>query len=287
MDPTRFFDHTQPQGSAAPSGTSGDPGVQAHPGQPHVPTDAPAPDQAPSAPPVAPGGSDAPALEDSTQQPGTQGHPADAIDPERYRHLEQQNQQYQRTLQQIGSWASQQEAARQRQQIQDRYHQRIAQAKSTALNMSPQEAIDYMARQQEDITREFFGLMSQAEQAMEQRVQQERQILGTPLWVKALVQQANLPELAEQELLALGDPRLIERQLPIVRQRYEQNRQLQERLDQMARQMQANQLVQNGAGIAGGTIAPQSAAIPADADPDTKAMLIYRDIKARAMAGTQ
>lgn len=284
MDPTRFFAPTQHDGSAVPPGPSGDDGSQAPPASPQVPPGAPGQVPGHQQQQVAPGDATGQEPVDPNGQPEGEAPQTPTGPSDRERQMEEELNQYRGTFNQIQNWAQQQQAEQQRQQIQGRYTQRIQQMKSTAENMGSQEAIDYMAREQENITQEFFQHMQQAEQAMEQRIQQERRVLGTPLWVKELVRQSGLPEDAEQELLALGDPSLIERQVPHVKKRYDANRQLQEQLDQLSRSMQAGQLVDQGAGIAGGTVAPPSIAIPEDADPDTKAKMIYQNIK-RAAAG--
>lgn len=284
MDPTRFFGTQQDNGSAVSPGTSGGVGDQAQPAPPQVPAETPGQEQQ-----FVPGGhlEQQQAPVDSQQQPdGSQPQtpPTPPVDPAEVEMLRRQNREFQQKFQQIQSFAEQQEALLVQQQIQQRYDQRVAAARATAENMSPKEAIDYLERQMRDINAEWMQNTQRLVTAMEQRMEQERRILGTPLWVQKLVRDANLPPDAEQELLALGDPAVIERFVPFVKKRYEQNQQLQQRLDQMARSMQAGQMMQAGAGVVGGTIAPAGALDDPDKydDPDDKAMAIYRNIKRQA-----
>lgn len=275
MDPTQFFGQPDPSGSAAPPAPSADTGDQAQPGIPQGVAGAPGAGDAGQQP-----------AHDATAQPQTPEPPSPPqIDPSEVARMRQQLQTYEGTFNKIQSWAQQQEAQQLQQQIQHRYDERVAQARATAENMSPREAIDYLANQMKSINGEWMQNIRAFEQQAQQRLEQERRVLGTPLWVKELVRQADLPPDAEEDLLALGDPALIERNLPRIKKRYDDNRALQQRLDQMSRSMQANQMVQQGAGLVGGTTAPTTPEIPADADPDTKAMLIYQQLYRNAGVG--
>lgn len=279
MDPTTFFGQPEANGSAASPTPSADAGDQAQPAVTQGVAGAPGAEVA-GQPPAH--DANAQPQESGSSQAETPTPAQPQIDPSEVERMRQQLQSYEGTFQKIQGWAQQQEAQRVQQQIQQRYNERVKNARDTAESMSPREAIDYMARQMESINGEWMQNMQAFEQNFNNRLEQERRALGTPLWVKELVRQHNLPSDAEEDLLALGDPRLIEQNLPRVKKRYEDNRALQERLDQMARSMQANQMVQNGAGVVGGTTAPPTPNIPADADPDTKAMMIYQQLQRNA-----
>lgn len=275
MDPTRYFGATQQQGSANPPAPSDDIAAQARslssqdtaglPGRTAPPGQA-SPDADPNGQPQ------------DEQQRARDEHEA------RMRQLEQENQQLRGTFNQVEQWAQQQAQTARQQQFQGQVQQRLAGIRQTAENMSAREAVEYQNQESARMMQDLMGHMSQQEQQMQQRLEQERRMLATPLYARKLVEDAGLPADVEQRLLEIGDPDMMTRLLPGIQREHQERQRMQEQLDQIARTTQANQMVRQGAGIAGGTIAPPSIPIPDDADPDTKAKMIYADIMRQRMA---
>lgn len=278
MDPTRFFSgQTANDGSAAPANTSDATGSTAPSDASQVSSGVP--EQA-QHPPQAGQPQGQQAQVDPSGQP--QETPTPDPTAERLAQLERENQQFRGTFSQFQHALAQQATQAQRQQAQQQFEQRITDAQATANTMSPADGLEYMARQQKAIVSDLFGVVDRAGQQFEQEKRQLEYTLGTPLYVKHLIQEAGLPAETEKRLMALGNPDLIRAQIPYFKQEHERNQELTNRLDQLSRSMQAGQMVQNGAGAVGGSIAPPSIQIPEDADPDTKAMAIYADIMQRA-----
>ncbi len=277
MDPTRFFGATQQQGSANSPASSDDIAAQARSLSSQEATGLPGQTAQPGqAQPNA----------DPNGQPQDEQQQAQAQHEARMRQLESENQQLRGTFNQVEQWARQQAQTAQQQQFQGQIQQRLAGIRQTAENMSPREAVEYQNQESARMMQDLMGYMGHQEQQMQQQMQQRERQLATPLYARKLVEDAGLPADVEQRLLEIGDPDMMTRLLPGIQREHQERQRMQEQLDQIARTTQANQMVRQGAGIAGGTIAPPSIPIPDDADSDTKAKMIYADImRQRAATG--
>lgn len=275
MDPTRFFG-TANNGSAATSDNSGNDPSQARGTQPQE--SAVVPGQVQDQGQVGQPTQDQ-AQVDSQQQPSdqqpTQPDPRD----ERLRSLESELNQARSVISQVQNWAQTEADNRRQQQMQQQYSQRIQNARQVADGMGSREGADYLARESIAAQNELFRAMQEERQRLQQQMEQRERTLGTPMYAQHIARQAGLPEDAVDELLALGDPNLMQRYLPHIQRRHQEQQQLKQQLESLARNQQANQIVQQGGGSSGqGTIAPQSMPNLDDMDPMDKARVIYNQI---------
>lgn len=271
MDPLRANFWSQPQ-SAAPSASAGTPGQAPPQGNPPAAAAAPDVQQQPSTP---------------TPQPPTQNEDESRQQYlARIHELEQRASQAEQTASQLQSGL--QEAIRygQQRQQEDTFKRRRADLISQAEGMAPQERQTWLDTQ-------LATLDAERDQYWQGQVQQERQQaqqlarrIGTPLFVDQMMRQHGLPEEARQTLMAYAarDPDFVPVAAQDLKRQYDAQQRYEQQLQQLSRSNQAQQMVDQGAGVVGGQ-SPAAMPYQSTGDADQDALAIYRQIKAQR-AGT-
>jgi hypothetical protein len=197
---------------------------------------------------------------------------------QRAQQIEQQNQQFNQVFQQIQQHTEQQ-------RIEEESRQRIQAIVARAESMAPGEASTYMREQMLQVQRQEQQARDVAIQQTRQQAQQAIKMAAMPQYADHVVETMKLPPEAKQELLSLGDPDLMFRQAPVIKQRYEQMEQLRQQIQQSSQQSlragEVNAMRQNGLTNIGGQAASGFNMENLPSDPTERAMAIYEQIDAR------
>lgn len=161
-------------------------------------------------------------------------------------------QQFQQALATAQAQAAEEERSRQAQS-------RIDQAQQVASSLSPEDGFAYLRRVYDaELVRERQEKQQIAQSAQSQ-LQQVVERLSLPQYARHLAQQHGLTPEYEQMLAMLPDGRQMDAYVPVLKAqaaKAEQDRRerqdLQNKFDQMMRSMQAGQLANSGAHVAGG-----------------------------------
>lgn len=196
--------------------------------------------------------------------------------------LQAETRQYQAAIRQVQQYAeTQQQSQAQQQQI----DMILAQADS----MPSSEGATYLRNQMRNLIQQQQTAAQQQLQTREQQFEQERKVLAAPMYADYLIDSMKIPAEAKQELLSLGDPDLMYRMAPQIKQRYEQFgnqlQQFQQAQQQLGRSQEVLQLQQNGVATVGGQGAGASYDIEVSDNPDERAMQILAHMRERERQG--
>jgi hypothetical protein len=171
----------------------------------------------------------------------------------------------------------------QNQQQADRqaFEQRRQSILQRADTMRADEANRFIASEMDSLYDEFQNKTSQLQQSMEQRQMQVLRQVATPLYIDDLIKRNNLPPEAREDLMRFGDPDVAANAVPFIKRQYDERKQLEERLEQLARSQQATQTAQSGVGRLGGYNGAPGAAtdIPEGLSADERALWVYRNLR--------
>ena len=199
---------------------------------------------------------------------------------ERLQTVQAQNQQFQQTFDRVRQYAEQTERQQREQQVNQRFNVERERIMQTARNMGVDEGMEYISRQMSDLNNQALALRQETAQEYEQRMQQMQRVAFTPLFAQELVRQHGLPAEYEQKLMRFGDVDRMPQYVEDLKSEYQERQQLQQQIDQLARTQQANNLVRQGAGMAGGSNAPANANLSLEGmDTDDRAATIYLALK--------
>jgi hypothetical protein len=183
-----------------------------------------------------------------------------------------------------------QQAAQQNQQDQQLQNQ-LAMIQATYDNLPAEQAGQYLKTQIQNIV---GGVRMSAEQARQQERQQMEMALrqaasgAQPTYLDHLTQAYQLTPEARQELAQLGDPDLMHRMAPVIKQRYDQMQaqlgQYQQNQTQQARSQEVMALSQAGLTHFGGQAGAGDVQLEVSDDPDERAMQIYDYLKRTEMS---
>lgn len=201
---------------------------------------------------------------------------------------EQERQANLRNQQEMGRYreiVGQIQRAAEEQQQNNAIQQQIDMMLATADNMSPSEGAAYL-RNQIKTTLSQVRNMSQQELHQERlRHEAEKRMIAAPQYADHLIQSLGIPPEAKQELLNLGDPDLMYRQAPVIKERYDQFNQQRKAWEQsqqqLARSQEVTTLRQNGLAAIGGQGAGGAYQLEVSDDPDERAMQILNHLRQR------
>lgn len=202
-------------------------------------------------------------------QSASQANPM--VDLDRYRSVENELGQYRQAFSQFQQMA--QEGQR-NQQLQDR----LTQVQAVYDSLPADQARQYLVNQVQSIVGETSMTYQQQLQRAEQEKMAIARQISAPLYAKHLADTNGLPQQAQDELLALGDPDLMYRQVGVIKARYDEfNRQLsqfQQNQTQVARAQEVQAMSNAGLGAFGGQTAGASLQLEVSDDPDEAALQI-------------
>lgn len=187
---------------------------------------------------------------------------------------EQEAGQLRGVVQQIQTYAQQQEQERQ-------FNERMQVALAAADNMPAEQAKQYIQQQTNVILTEQRRQAEQQIQQAQQQAQMMVQKAALPQYADHLASTLGLSPEAKQELMAYQDPDMMYRMAPVIKQRYDAFNQqlaaLQGNQVQNARAQEVAAMQQAGFSAMGGQNVGGSfqVEIPDHLDADEKAMLIY------------
>lgn len=271
-------DRSQIDPSAATNQPSSTPGPVA-PSQPEQGTGI-APGAVPGPQTAQPGGAVQPvATEGTTPSPPQPDLQAElAREREARQQLQNQYRQNQQMIQQVQRYAQEQQ---ENQQLQQQVDMMLA----TADNMPSGEANTYLRGQIKNLLGQTKIQSQQAIQQLQQQHQQEIRTVAAGPYADHLIQSMGLPPEAKEELMALGDPEMMYRQAPGIKQRYDrfnaQLAQYQDNQQQIARSQEVNAIRQNGLANVGGQGAGASYELEVSDDPDIRAMQVLAHLRER------
>jgi hypothetical protein len=194
---------------------------------------------------------------------------------------ESERQRLQQTLGEVERGFQQIQQQNQQQAETQAFQQRKAQILQAAGSMRQDEADRYISSQMDSLYNEFQSRTQNLQQTLEQRQMQVLRQVATPLYIDELVRKNNLPAEAREQLMQFGDPDIAQRQVPFIKQQYEERKKLEERLEQLARTQQANDQVQQGVNRLGGYNAASGSGmdIPEGLTGDERALYIYKQLR--------
>lgn len=199
---------------------------------------------------------------------------------ERARQIEAEASRYKSTLDQVNQWAMNYQMQQQAQAEQQRYRQWRDEALDAAESMAPQDARRYLAAEFQKIEAEKDRMYQMQMQQLNQQREQERRVLGKPIFIEQIVRDNGLSDDDRKFLDALENPDDAARIAPMLKQNRERWNAQQEQINQIVRAQQAGQLQAAGIGTVGGTVAPGSAPTMPE-DPDEKAIWLLHNAPAR------
>lgn len=199
---------------------------------------------------------------------------------ERAQHFQQEAQQARGAMQEFIQRAEQVRTENQARQVQAEFDRLRGDAIKQSRNFSPDEGAEYLERELGRIAsqeREFWGL--QVQQVYQQR-EQDRRVLGTPLFVDNLMREQGLPDAARDEIMqaAALNPDYAARIAPSIKARYDQIANIEAQLNQLSRSNTVQNLRDQGAGLVGGQT-PSGGGVQKTGNADADAIAIYRAIQ--------
>ena len=186
---------------------------------------------------------------------------------------EQRAAEADRNMQEITQGLMQFRDQQQQQQAQDQYRQERQRIFDEAQNMSTAEGFRHIQRETERLDTRWQQQIQSIQQQAQQRIEQERRAIGTPLYADELIRRHGLPQEYRERLLRLGDPDLMARTVPDLVEDHKKYQSLQDQLNQLSRSRQANAFAESGVGMVssgGSTGSPGQLSN----DPDERAMQI-------------
>ncbi len=206
------------------------------------------------APSAAPSDTPPPATPDSPAPPAPSNEPD-------YRALYEQAapqvQQYQQMWQQVEQAARQAEQQRQEEAAQAQFRSRRDTIYDTANRMPPEDAFQYIRRNEDQEIANLYNQIGQIRQASQQQAYQAVRQVSGPLYAQHLADTHQLPKEYAQRL-AMLPPEQMDGYLPVLKQEYQRSTQQQhqadqryqdllQRFDQLSRTQQAQGLMASGA----------------------------------------
>jgi hypothetical protein len=181
-----------------------------------------------------------------------------------------------------------QRAAAETQQNQQ-INERIQMITSTANSLPASEAETYMKNQINAILGDVRLSSNQQIQQIKAENDAMMRVVAAPTYADHLAQQLQLSPEAKEELVALGDPDLMYKMAPQIKQRYDrfntQLAQYQQGQTQIARTQEVAALSQAGLGAFGGQTAGGSYQLEVSDDPDEAALQILHHLRERDRGG--
>lgn len=191
---------------------------------------------------------------------------------------EQEAAEARQNMQQITSGLQQFREQQQAAAEQEAIRREKAEIYQRARNMSPAEGFEYIQRETDRLDTRWEQRIQAIQQQAEQRMQQERQILGTPLYVDDLIKRHNLPPEYRDRLMRAGDPNVMARIAPDLAAEHQKYQSLQDQLNQMSRSQRADAFAQSGVGMVANGGAAGAPGNYSD-DPDIRAMQILDQLQ--------
>lgn len=180
------------------------------------------------------------------------------VDLNAYQAAQQKAQQFDQLQQELRQLAMQRQREDAQRQEQTQLAQQREQIRAMAQTMAPEDAMQFIDRQYDQILAQSEQRRVQREQEMQQQFYATMVQATTPAYARHLAQQHGLPAEYEQRLAMLAPPDM-DRYLPVIKQEYQAQKTQQENyqrlaneLDQLKRSQQATGLAQNGAHVVGG-----------------------------------
>lgn len=210
-------------------------------------------------------------------QAGPSGFDYGALERERQARVqaEQQVAQFRGALGQVAQQAQQSQAEQAAQQ-------QIQMALAQAENMPSEQANQFLRNQMLNIRNQERIAAQQALQQREAQFDQERRVLAAQPYAEYLATENGLSAEAKQELLELGDPDLMYRQVGSIKRRHDAWEQRFQQVTngnvQLARTQEVNAIRQAGLANVGGAAGTGSYQIEVSDDPDVAAVQIYNHI---------
>lgn len=191
--------------------------------------------------------------------------------------LQGQTREYQNVISQVQQYAANQQ---ENQALQNQVNMILA----TADNMPSSEGTQYLRNQITNLVGQTRLSSQQQLQQREQQHQQEIRTVAAGPYADHLITSMGIPPEAKQELLNLGDPDLMFRQAPVIKERYDKMTQMQAAWEayqqQQGRSQEVNRLRENGLANVGGQSAGAAYEIDIDdGDPDVAAMQILNGLR--------
>lgn len=283
----RVIESATPQPSAPSPSVAPGPAAQGNVGVPGVYSPVPG-----SQTPVP--GSQGPA---QTSQPG--GQQANiaptvqpTVPPQSNAELEQERQQRLRAEQEVnqyrqamGQFQRLQEQNQQNQQATDR----LRMIRATYDSLPSDQAESYLMQQVQGLLGEERLRAQTERQQLEQQFEQRTRVIAAPLYAEDLGKSLGMTPEAVAELKQLGDPEIMYRMAPSIKQRYDwmqsQLGQFQSGQVQMARSQEVAAQAQAGFGAFGGQTAGGDYQLEVSDDPDEAALQVLDHLRNRQAQG--
>lgn len=195
------------------------------------------------------------------------------VDPQRLRE-QQELAQYRQAIGLLQQQAHEQQG-------EQRFSDRVTMALARAENMPTSEANSYLRNEFAAIRNEEKIAYQQQMQALQGQTYEQLKMAYAPQYAEHLAKENGLSAEAKNELISLGDPDLMYRALPGIKQRYDawnaQLHQYTQNQVQQARSQEVLAATQAGLGAFGGqTGGTFQIELDDNMDPDERAMAIYR-----------